>query len=343
MIAALAFGLATAHAARAETAEPLPAPTAGAAEGTRAAAKARFDDAERAARELRFADALAAYRAAAALDPSAPFAPAARARADALATHAEGGFAPLARLEQVRRDPVKMRDAATIEALARDAATFPPGRVRAEARLVAAEAFAHVLGDPRRAVGELDAVVADDAADRLTRSLALNELVSLERGLGDLDAARDAVVRWGDLSPAVRAQVLRLVRRVSIRRASLGLLAAIAIAAAAAAIRIARRRGARELPRALVRPLSVGFALYVGGGGAIVARLYGTDDPRPFLWLGLGVLALDVMARALRIASEGAGKLVAVVRTAACVGGVLAVAFLALERTQAGYLESFGL
>jgi hypothetical protein len=313
------------------------------AETPREQAKAAFDEAERASRALRFAEALAAYKQALALDPSAPFAPAARTRAADLAAHAEGGFAPLVALERVRRDPKRLRDPESIDALAREAASFPDGRVRGEARLVAAEAYGHALADPARARTLLGEVTADTSADGLTRALALRELVTLDEAAGDLDAAREAVLRHGDLAPAVRDEVLRLVRRRTIRRVSLAWLAALGLAGALAAFRVAKLRGVRDVPRALVRPLAVGFALYVGGGGAVLARFYGTDDPRPFLWLGLGVLALDVVARALRLASSRAGRLVASLRVLACVVGVVAVAFLALERTQAGYLESFGL
>jgi hypothetical protein len=97
------------------------------APATRAEATASFERAERASRERRFGEALAAYRQAAAIDPSAPFVPAARARAADLEAHAEGGFAPLARLEELRRDPARTSDRAAIEALERDAAGFPEG------------------------------------------------------------------------------------------------------------------------------------------------------------------------------------------------------------------------
>ena len=142
----------------------------------RIAAQQSFDRAEQAFQAQRFAEALAAYREAAAADPSARFALTARARAADLEAHAEGDFAPLARLSAVRRDPTKSSDRAAIEALAQDVATFPPGRVRGEAALVIADAWWHHLGDPRRAVAPLEAAVADATGDPLTRSFALSEL-----------------------------------------------------------------------------------------------------------------------------------------------------------------------
>ena len=306
----------------------------------RSAAAAAFAGAEQAARDLRFAEALAAYREAAAVDPSAPFAPIARTRATDLEAHAEGAFAPLARLEEVRRDPRKSSDRAAIEALERDAAQFPPGRVRAEARLVIAEAWWHALGDPARAIAPLEAAIDDRGADRLTRSLALAELVAVLRAQGDVEAARRAVLREPDLSPGLRVEVLRVARRARIRWASVGVLALLAIIGALALTRAVRMAGdVRDVTPKVVRPLAVAFSLYLGGAASIVVRLRGDGDARPFLWLGLGVLAVDVIARTWRLAWTGGATL----RALACVAGVGAVAFLAIERTDAGYLESFGL
>lgn len=314
------------------------------ADGDRARAQLLFDDAEKAAAQRRFDAALRDYRAAFDADPSAPFAPAARVRADDLAEHAEGGFEPLRRLEEVRRDPARTRDPVALEALERDAAAFPPGRVRSEARLVVADGYWHALGDARRGIPPLEAVLADPAADRLTRAVALSQLATIERSLGDLDAAVAAVDRHPELIPSLPVQLHRLVRRARLRRAAELLLAGLALVGSFSAARIARRRGARALPRVLVRPLAVAFALYVGAGGAVVARLHGRDDPRPFLVLGLGVLAVDLVARAWTAASrEPDPPLRRAARALLCAAGVLAVGFLALERTQAGYLEGFGL
>jgi tetratricopeptide (TPR) repeat protein len=313
-------------------------------EASKARAQARFEAAEQAAAELRFADALAGYRAAAAEDPSASFARLARARAEDLETHAEGGFVPLARLEAVRRDPRKSGDRAVIEALERDLAGFPDGRVRAEARLVVAEAWWHRLGDPRRAIAPLEAVAGDASADRLTRGLGLTELTAVERDLGDLDAARAAVDRYPDLAPGVRTEVIRLHRRARARVAAVGLLAALAIVGAASFVRAARKLGGvGEVQRAVVRPLAVAFSLYLGGAAAVLVRLRGDGDPRPFVWLGLGVLAMDVVARTWRLGS-GAGRAPARAgRAILCAAGVLAAAFLAVERVDPSYLEGLGL
>jgi tetratricopeptide (TPR) repeat protein len=310
----------------------------------RAAAQQSFDRAERAFQAQRFAEALAAYREAAAADPSARFALTARARAADLEAHAEGGFAPLARLSTVRRDPTTSNDRAAIEALAQDVAAFPPGRVRGEAALVLADAWWHHLNEPRRAVAPLEAAVADVAGDPLTRGFALSELARLHRDLGELDAALALVERFPDLAPATTKEVRTLVRRARLRGASTAVLLALGVLGLASAIRAAPRVGGlRELPRAVVPPFAVAFSLYLGGAAAVLVRLRGDGDTRPFVWLGLGVLAVLAVARAWRLGWGAGGPSARAARALLCAAGVIAVAFLAVERTDASYLESLGL
>ena len=310
----------------------------------RAAAQQSFDRAEQAFQAMRFAEALAAYREAAAADPSARFVPIARARTADLEAHAEGGFAPLARLAAVRRDPRLGADRAEIEALARDVASFPPGRVRGEAELVIADAWWHRLGEPRRAIAPLEAAIADETGDRLTRSLALGELAALQRELGDLPAALAAVERFPDLAPGTRKQIRTLVRRGRLTTAAVALLAALAVIGVASLARAASRLGGlRELPRAVLPPLAVAFSLYLGGGAAALVRLRGEGDPRPFVWLGLGVLAAFTVARAWHLGWGAGGPTARTARAILCVAGVIAAAFLAVERTDVTYLEGLGL
>jgi hypothetical protein len=315
-----------------------PAPTA------RERARDAFDRAERAVAGRRYAEAVAAYDAALAADPSAPFATVARARVADLRAHDEGAFAPLARLDEVRRDPERSKDRAAIEALARDLEAFPAGRVRGEARLVVAEALWHALGDPRRAATELGAVLDDRSADRLIQALALTELVAIERELGDLGAARDAARAHRDLAPRLAADLDRLARRGALRRAASALVALLALAGAASFVRASlRARDPRAVAHSVVRPLAVAFSLYLGGAAALIVHLRGGEDPRPFLLLGLGVLALDVIARAWRLAARDERWLARGVRATSCAAGVVAVAFLILDRTATGVLDALGL
>lgn len=335
--------LSAAAAPREARGEPPPGVQEGAQDNARARARASFDRAERAAAELRFAEALAAYQETLTIDPSSPLTSAARARAHDLTAHAEGGFAPLKRLEEVRRDPKKASDEAAIDALLVDARGFPQGRVRTEALLFVAEALRSRLSEPRRAAAIYEELLADPASDDLLRSLALSSLVAVYRELGDLEAARLAVDRSPGLAPALRSEVHRLVRRGHVKIASLALVSALAVVGAASFARAARSMPVHEATREIVRPLAVAFALYLGAAGAVLVRLYGAGDVRPFLWLGLGVLGIDVIARAWRIGSSDTRAAARAARALACAAGVLAVAFLALERADAGYLESFGL
>ena len=319
-------------------------PRAGFAESAaRVEAEASFTRAERAAKERRFADALDAYRSVIIADPSAPVALPAKARIDDLLAHAEGGFAPLARLEAVRRDLQRSRDRSEIESLERDLAGFPPGRVRAEARVFVAEAWWRRLGEPARAIAPFEAAVADRSGDRLTRALALSELAALRRERGELREARRAADGDPSLSPALRAELARLVRRETLRTGAVATLVALAALGAIAIARLAARaRDVRDLPSKLVSPIAVALALYLGGAGALIVRVHGDADARPFLWLGPSVLALHVIARALRLAAGRRASL-RVIWASACVTGVLAAAFLAVERASVDFLGGIGL
>lgn len=310
----------------------------------RAAAEASCARAEQASRELRFDEALAAYLAAIEADPSAPCAGVARARADNLAGHAEGGFAPLAELSAVRRDPGKAADRATIEALARDLEAFPDGRVRAEARLVVAEAWWHRFGDQARALPQLAAAAGDPAGDRLTRALALSQLWMLRRQRGEIREALADVEREPDLSPVLTRTVRRAARREGLRALALGVLGVLAAIGAASLVRLAARaRDVRDVPALVVRPAAVAFSLYLGGAAAILVRLHGEGDVRPFLWFGIGVLVLGIVARALPLAVGARAGAARAFWAAACVVGVVAAAFLSVERADASYLETLGL
>jgi hypothetical protein len=308
----------------------------------RAAATAAFARAEAAAKAFDFGAALAAYREVTAADPSAPFASVSRARAADLEAHAEGNFAPLARLESVRRAPAKLEDRAAIEALSRDAEAFPAGRVRGEARLVVGESFRR-MNDSRAAEGALRLATTDDAADPLTRSLALSDLVALLRERGDVKAALAELDAHPGILPTLRLDVARLLRREWIRDGAFAVIAAVALAALASVAKLVRRLpDPRTLPSKVVRPLPIAAALYLGGAGAAVAALRGDGDPRPFVVLGAGIAAVAVAARALSLAGS-TRPFPRALRAAACFAAVLSIAFLAIERTEAGYLSSFGL
>ncbi|MBK8251546.1 MAG: tetratricopeptide repeat protein [Polyangiaceae bacterium] len=264
-------------------------------------AKSAFELGEIAEKEMRFGEALEAYERAVRLDPSAPFVPAASARAEDLKRHSEGGFEPLAALEKVRRDPQKNRDAAAIDALALAAEGFPDGPVRSEARLVAAEAYEHVLGRPEAAIKALQAILKDGSAGKSVKVLALSELVTLLEAKGDLDTALEVVESNADLLPRVTREVQLKVRRRSIARVCLGFLGAALAAALGGMIVRARQLGdVRKVAAELSLKKGFGFAFYAGAGGAVMARwLDKAGDPIPFLALGAVIVGAMVVGRAV--------------------------------------------
>lgn len=308
-------------------------------------ARAAFERGESAAREMRFGEALERYEEAARTDPTAPFAPVARARAEDLREHSEGGFGPLATLEEVRRDPRKNRDARAIAALDEAARGFPDGPVRGEALLVAAQAYTHVLKEPDRGAAALERILADPHAERTTRTLALSEVVALHRARGDLEAARKAVSRDPELLPSLTHEVIVAVRRVWIARGCVGVLGALAALGLWGVVAAARRLGdARKVVPLVVRPGALAFAFYVGGGGAVLVRLQGGEgDPLPFLGLGLGIALTGMLARAWAVGFQGADRKRAVLRGAVAGAGVIAMAYLVLWKISGDYLTPLGL
>lgn len=306
-------------------------------------ARLAYERAENAAADMRFADALAAYEQAATLDPSAPFIRVARARSADLRAHAEGDFIPLTRLEKVRRNPSARRE--DIESLAHDAAQFPPGRVRGEAQLVAAEAFWHRFGAPDLAVRALETVLEDTSADRLTRALGLTEIVALHRERDRLDLAASLVNRHPDLAPNLTAEIRRLVRRVWLGRMAWIGFSGLIFLGAIGTLRALwqQRRDPEKTIRHVVRPASVAFALYLGGVASILVRLHGEGDVRPFLWLGFGGLAVDIAARGWRAGFVDERRFMRITRALTSAIAIFAVAFLALQYADAVYLETIGL
>ncbi len=301
---------------------------------------ARLAEAERAERDLRLADALQLYREALALDLTSPRAPRARVRADELASRAEGGFAPLARLERVRRDATLTASAAQIDALARDVEGFVPGRVRTEARLFVAAARER-LGDLDGADVARTLVVADRDADRISRGLALQQVVTHRLAVGDPRGAARVVALAPEVAPPVTLRVARAVRRVTVGRVAVGALAAFASVGLVNVARLASRLGARGLRSKLVRPLPLMFALWVAGGGAALVHLYDGSTARPFVALGVGVVLADLAARAWALG--GWPRVPAWSRAVSAIVAVAAVAWCALAVSDTAYLESFGL
>jgi len=312
---------------------------------TRARAEAILRLAEHDDETLAFAQALARYDEGRALDPGSPRAPRAEARAAILRAHAEGDFAPFAELERVRRDPALASDARAIDVLVRHAESFPPGLVRVEVWVLAAEAYAHRLGRPADADALLKRTIVDPHADRIVTQKAARDLVGLRVAKQDLGGAEEAVRLAGDRAdPSLGRDVRRLVRRRFMHGASIALLVGLVVLAARAAVTAARRGKGPQIRAALARTwkLALAYTAYVALVGALLASGFEQGTSAPFLWFGVVLLPLVLVARTWG-AAGGAGRGARIGRASVCAAGVLGAAFLVLEGIDVGFLEGIGL
>jgi hypothetical protein len=292
--------------------------------------------AQRADAELRFEDALRDYEEGLARAPSSRYAPLARARAAELRAHAEGDFAPLARLERVRRSAKLGSDPAEIDALVRDAEAFPPGPVRVEAWVLAAEAYAHRLGRPGDALPLYRRVAADPAAGPVLAQKAARDLALALLGARDFEGAREAARL---ATPDVQRLVARVERRRWLHFASIGALASLVLLAARAAV--GRLDRARDALRD-ISPLALGYAAYVAIVGAVLASGYEAGSGTPFLAFGAALAPVLLVARAWG-ATGSADRGARIARAALAASGAVGAAFLVLEAIDVGYLEGLGL
>lgn len=339
--AALACILAGAGIATAAPSAAEPASEAGALYARAQAEETRFD----------LGAARADYEACVRAAPSGRWASACRGRANDLAAHSEGGFAPLVALERARHGP---QDARAIDLLAAECAGFPDGPVRAEARMLAAEAYMDRLGREDDGVRLLDRIVADPSADPLLRRFAARREADAHLGHNRLDSARDVAGRAGD--PELVLHVAQAVRRTYVHFTSIALLGLVFGGAARAAIRSWRRRslgpgrGASRGPSTGPSLRAAGphaaailaFAVLAGAGGAALSCAFERGHAAPFLWLGAATATLGLVARAWgALGSPSRGPRLA--RAALCALGVLGAAFLILEHAGVTYLKGFGL
>jgi hypothetical protein len=185
-----------------------------------------------------------------ALSPGGRIARNVRMRVDWLRARSEGDFVPLSRLWAVRRDPAFSRDPAVVEAFVQEAGGFPPGIVRSEARMAAAEAFL-AMHRVDEAVPLLVAVHDDPRSLGTTIGLAEGNLVQARIEGGNLGEAANEVERRGALlEPDQAAKVRRLVRRRTMQRTAIAGLGAVAFTGVILAL-ARRRRGRTAIAREL--------------------------------------------------------------------------------------------
>jgi hypothetical protein len=204
-----------------------------------------------------FVRAIADQRACMAKGPTSSFARSARLRIGWMSARSEGDFAPLARLQRVRRDPALLNDPVAIQSLAADAEAFPPGRVRAEARMFVAGAWLNRMNRRKDALAELRKVVDDPSSDSQDASIAHRHLVETFLADGQIDAA-DREVQAHPIDVKLGAQVRRLLRRRTLRRGALVELVAFFCLAIAGMAFVRSRRGGTSWQRA--RTALHGFA-----------------------------------------------------------------------------------
>ncbi|HEX7663044.1 MAG TPA: hypothetical protein VF407_00960 [Polyangiaceae bacterium] len=292
----------------------------------------------------RFASALHEYDASLAKDPSSRFALHARARADTLRTHAEGDFAPLTTLERFRRDEGADRDPAKLTALATAASTFPPGLVRIEARVAAADGWL-TLGDDTKALPLLEEVARDPAADPVTFHESSRELVDAYLSNHD-DIRADAIATLPHEDPGLAKKIALVERRRALREAALAFLAFFAVVAIGSVFRAVSRgrAGAVLLATRRFAPLAFGFALWIGVAGGVLASSYETGRVAPFAWLGALSFVIVLLARALGAAQSSSPFALRASAAALSAGAMIAGALFILCSVDSGtYLAGFGL
>jgi hypothetical protein len=255
---------------------------------------------------------------------------------------AEG--AARARLDSVRQDPALANDPAAIEALARDAEGFP-GTVRADARMVVAQAWLRRLHRPEEGLAELRKVAGDREADPIVARLAERQIVGAAIAAGRIDDAVAEAHAHADLLDArFVAEVDRLTTRRALRRVAgavvmlFGALSAIALARAA---RLGKLAAAGRAAQGFAG-LASAFVVFVGGAGGALASSYEMGNAAPFLWLGSIALPILILARSWA-AVGSAARAARAFRALVCATAVLAAAFLVLDVLGASYLEGFGL
>ena len=305
--------------------------------------QARWDDGKKADQELRFADALAAFDDVIEAEPSGNAAYDARKRAEILRARAEGDFVPLKTLTLVRRSGAS--DAKAIDDLVKAADGWPSGLVRVEAWQLAASAYADRLGRPQEAERLLRKVLADKDVDHDAIRGATRDLVHLRLRAGD-HAGADLVAREAGphLDDDTRRLVARVLFRDQLHTASIVVLAvptALAIIGWIRAARAGRSQSAWLAARKAL-PLALAYAAYVAIAGAALALGYEAGTSKPFLFFGLALLPLVLLARAWGAA--GAQTRVARLgRALVCAASAFGLGFLILEHVNVAFLEGLGL
>jgi hypothetical protein len=194
-------------------------------------------------------------------------------------------------------------------------------------------------------------MVRDPHAPRPVARAALRDLAMLLASRGDLSKALEEARGAGDRAdPNLLRDLVRLKRRLVLHRLFVATIAAmIGLSTITVVFAIARGRAmrvVRELGR--MTPLIVGFGIYVGVVGGLLAVAYetgetsGTGTAHPFLFFGAALTAVLLVARAWSAAGSPRNA-VRAARAIVCAAAAIATAFLVLEHVDVTYLEAVGL
>jgi len=249
------------------------------------------------------------------------------------------------RLEQIRNDAALSNDPAVLERLAVEASAAPGSPIRADARMVVAEAWLGRLHRTSDALAMLRLVADDAAADSLTRRLAEREIVDTLVMQGRIESAAIEVrAHESDVDARFARQIRRLERRPWLRVGAVAELVLFAALAALALLRAKRRRvlGAAFATLRGFAPTALAFSAFVAIVGGTLASQFETGNAAPFLLLGAALAPLVLLGRAW--SAVGSNRVPARLgRGTVCAASVLAAAFVLLGGWTPMYLESFGL
>jgi hypothetical protein len=249
------------------------------------------------------------------------------------------------RLAQIRNDPALSNDPGVVESLEELADAAPATPLRAEARMVVAEAWLGRMHRPADALRVLRRVVADPAADSLTSRLAEREIVDTLIAQDRVHEAADEARAHGEkLDARFAIQVHRVERR---RALWTGALAELVLFAALVTFELVRASRRRILSRALealraIAPAVLAFSAFVALVGGALASQFEAGNAGPFLALGAIVAPIVLLARAW--SAVGSTKAAARIgRGIVCAASAFAAAFVLLDACSPLYLEGFGL
>jgi hypothetical protein len=187
--------------------------------------------------------------------------------------------------------------------------------------------------------------VADPATDRVVASKAARDAVNLQLERKDTRAAEATVaLAGGRADPKLGQDVRRTIRRAKVHHAALVVLIVMLVFAARATIATIRKSGTGRIGEALRRTwkLALAYAAYVALAGAALAAGYEAGTTKPFLFFGLVLAPLLLLAR-MWGAAGGESRAARTGRAMVCGGAVLGAAFLVLESVDVAYLEGMGL